>query len=354
MRCLVWLMATVSLAGQAPQFGVQSRLVLVPVTVTDAKGRTIDGLEPKDFVLLDKGRPQKVTVDTIATGVAPIALVVAIQASGISKAVLEKVHKIGAMIQPLVTGERGCAAVVAFSQRIVWIQECTSNDDALSRAFEQVRPGAAKSARMLDAVRESIERLGQHPNSRRILLLISESRDRGSEVALEQVAVTAQTAGVTVYAATYSAFKTAFTSKSSTGAEPLAPTRAKTPMDETGTISGGPTRCGPLGCPDPPLPPAEQRVDLLGGVGELVRLGKTNTTLALATGTGGETFPFTRLKGLEEAIQKFGAELHSQYLLSFTPDDSTDGYHPLEVQVAGGDFRIRARPGYWSTQTSSR
>jgi hypothetical protein len=101
-------------AQNPPQFGVQSRLVLVPATVTDAKGRSLDTLEPSDFLVLDNGRPQKATVDSIATGVAPIALVVAIQASGISKAALEKVRKVGAMIEPFVTGDRGCAAVMAF------------------------------------------------------------------------------------------------------------------------------------------------------------------------------------------------------------------------------------------------
>jgi VWFA-related protein len=339
--------------AQDQRFNVQSCLVLVPVTVTDAKGRTVDALEPKDFVLLDDGRPQKVTVDTIATGVAPIALVVAIQASGISKAVLEKVQSIGVMIQPLVTGERGCAAVMSFSQRIVWIQECT-NDDALARAFEQVRPGAAKSARLLDAVHQSIERLRQRPNSRRVLLLISESRDRGSDSALDQVAVDAQAAGVTVYAATYSAFQTGFTSKSSATDERQTPSRPHTPIDENSTVSGQAPRCNPRACVDPPLPPPEQRVDILASIGELVRLGKTNTTEALIRGTGGATFPFTRRKGLEEAIQKLGAELHSQYVLSFTPGDSEGGYHRLEVRVAGGDFRVRARPGYWSTQASGQ
>ena len=354
MRCLVPFAVSLALAAQNPRFDVQSRLVLVPVTVTGAKGRTIDGLDTNDFVVLDNGRPQKVTVDTMATGVAPLALVIAIQASGISKAVLEKVHRIGAMIQPLVTGERGCAGVVAFSERIVWLQDCTNDEDALARAFEQVRPGAGKSARMLDAVNESIERLWKRPNSRRVLLLISESRDRGSDTALDQVAMAVQASGVTVYAATYSAFNTAFTSKSSATGEPRMPKRPQKPSDETGTVTGGPPVCNPHGCPAPQLPLPEQRVDILGGIGELVRLGNTNTTHALTRGTGGATFPFTRLKGLEEAIQKLGEELHSQYLLSFTPDDSTGGYHRLEVRVAGGDFRVRARPGYWSTRASGQ
>jgi hypothetical protein len=53
---------------------------------------------------------------------------------------------------------------------------------------------------------------------------------------------------------------------------------------------------------------------------------------------------------LEDAIQKLGAELHSQYVLSFAPEDSAPGYHNLEVGLArSGRFNIRARPGYWST-----
>ena len=353
MKCLVSFVLAAALSAQEPRFGAQSRLVLVPTTVTDARGRTVDGLEATDFMVLDNGKPRTVTVDTIGTGVAPIALVIAVQSSGISKAVLDKVSKIGAMIQPLVTGERGCAAVVSFAERIVWLQECTSNDDALEQALEKIRPGAAKSARMLDAVEQSIERLREHSNAHRVLLLISESRDRGSETELEQAAMAAQTAGVTVYAATYSAFKTGFTSKAPPETEPLKLNHPKMPTDETGTASGGPSECNPGACPDPAMPPPEQRVDILGGIGELVRLGKTNTSEALTKGTGGAIFPFTRLKGLEEAIEKLGAELHSQYLLSFTPDNPASGYHRLEVRVARGDYRVRARPGYWAAQSGS-
>ena len=85
-------------------------------------------------------------------------------------------------------------------------------------------------------------------------------------------------------------------------------------------------------------------------LGELRRLGQTNTAQALTQGTGGALLPFTRLKGLEEAIQKLGAELHSQYVLSFVPDDNTPGFHTIEVHVARDDAHVRTRPGYWSTQ----
>ena len=59
---------------------------------------------------------------------------------------------------------------------------------------------------------------------------------------------------------------------------------------------------------NPKIPPAEERVDFLGALHDLARLGTANTTEVLAKGTGGTAFPFTRLKGLEDAIEKLGAE----------------------------------------------
>lgn len=343
MRCVAALATAVSLFAQDPQFGVQSRLVIVPATVTDASGRTVDGLDADDFIVLDNGRPQKAAVDTIGTGVPPIALVAAIQASGISRAVLEKVRKIGAMVQPLVTGERGCASVVSFSEQIKWLQEeCTNDPDALIRAFARVRPGEEKKARMLDAVHESVEQLRRHPKARRILLLISESRDRGSETTLDQVALEVQNSDVVVYAATYSAFKTGWTTRSSVTGEEAPPKRPQRPSEETGTATGAPAPGSGAR-----IPPPEQRFDILGGIGELVRLGKVNDAEALSQATGAAMFPFARLKGLEDAVQKLSSELHSQYVLSFVPDGRTPGYHRIDVRVAGHDYRVRARPGYW-------
>lgn len=348
MRYAVILAFVLPLAAQDSRFNARSHLVLVPVTVTDANGRSVDGLEAADFLLLDDQRPRKVTVDTIATGVAPIALVIAVQSSGISSAVLEKVRKIGAMIQPIVTGERGCAGLVSFAESVTWLQACTKDPDALQRALDRLRPGDHKEAAMLDAVNESIERLRKEPNSRRVLLLISESRDRGSEADLETVTISAQAADVTVYAATYSAVKAAFTSKLPLTFKPRPKSPQTTPKSKAMHTANGapPSVSNPV---SPKLVPQGQSLEYPAGLREILRLHQTNTTEALAAVTGGITFPFTRQKGLEEAIQKLGAELHSQYVLSFAPEGSAPGYHKLEMSlVREGRFNIRARPGYWS------
>jgi VWFA-related protein len=344
MRYAAILSFVLPLVAQDSRFGVRSRLVLVPVTVTDANGRSVDDLDASDFLLLDGSRERKVTVDTIATGVAPIALVIAVQSSGISIPVLEKVRRIGAMIQPLVTGERGCAGLVTFAEDVEWLEDCTNDADKIQRAFHQIQPGKYRQAVMLDAVELAIARLRRQPNSRRVLLLISESRDRGSKATLEAVTIAAESADVAMYAATYSLMKTAFTSKSQVGPPPPPP-HAQTPSEALGTPSGTPqTKLNPKNIPK------EQTADLGAGIRDLLRLHKTNTTQALTAVTGGIAFPFTRQKGLEDAIEKLGVELHSQYTLSFVPEDSAPGYHKIEIRIVRpGQYGIRARPGYWST-----
>ena len=346
MRYAAILALALRLAAQDSRFNARSRLVLVPVTVTDERGRSVNGLEPSDFKLFDNARGRKVTVDTIGTGVAPIALVIAVQSSGISTPVLEKVRKIGAMIQPLVTGERGCGAVVSFAQTVSWIQECTNNPDLLQRALRQLQPGDHKEAAMLDAVSQSIDHLRKQTNSRRVLLLISESRDRGSKTDRRRhhrgtIRRRHDIRGNLLGSEGGLHFKSPATR------QPHDKNPQTTPESEVMSTSNG----APASKYNPKTLPEEQRVDIPAVIREVLRLHEANTTQALAAVTGGVTFPFTRQRGLETAIQKFGAELHSQYVLAFAPQDPAPGYHTLDVRlVRSGHFLIRARPGYWSAE----
>lgn len=332
-----------ALFAQDQKFRVQSRLVQVRVVVTDAQGRPADGLEAADFELLDAGRPRPAIVDDFSSGLAPISMIIAVQSSGISAAALGKIRKIGPLFQPLITGERGCAGVMAFDQNIRWLQECTADAGLVGIAFERLRPSGFKTARMLDAAAEAVTRLKERSDSRRILLLIAEPRDRGSETDLESVARMAESAGVSIYATTFSAFLTPFTTR--------AAPQTKLPQGQRrSTIGHEEPGSPPRRDREPQIPPPEQQMDLLGAFEELGRLGTVNTTEVLARRTGGAVLAFTRLKGLEEAIQKVGAELHTQYVLSFAPaEESAAGYHPLEVRVKKpGEWRVRARPGYWA------
>src|SRR5437763_11418923 len=81
---------------------------------------------------------------------------------------------------------------------------------------------------------------------------------------------------------------------------------------------------------------------------ELGRKGKPSTAQALARTTGGVVAGFLTVKSLERVIANLGEELHSQYLLSFTPAvDVSHGLHRIQVKVRNrDDLLVRARPGY--------
>ncbi|MBM3792820.1 MAG: hypothetical protein FJW31_01890 [Acidobacteria bacterium] len=173
-----------------------------------------------------------------------------------------------------------------------------------------------------------------------MLFLLSESRDRGSETALDLVIAEAQSASVTVYGATYSAFKTAWTARP-TGEPPTPMPRGRRlpPTEENRPTILSPGQ----------IPPPEQRADIAGGLGELKRVGEPETVKLLVEATGGAKFPFARQRALEDAIEKLGAELHSQYVLSFAPiEDTPPGFRRLEVRVKSKAHRVRARPGCWA------
>ncbi len=289
-------------------------LVLVPVTVTDAQGKIVNGLQADDFVLYDDGVPQRqLQVDSSDTVLAPVALVVAIEASGISQPALEKIHKIGGMLQPLISGEKGEAAVLSYDAEVRLLQDFTRDSSKISGAFESVEGRTFKTAKMLDAVTEAVKMLEKTPeNYRRMIVILGESRDRGSAAKLDQTIQAVQRASVTMYPLTYSEQTTAWTAR---------------PEDE----------------PFPAEP------DYAGGIVEALRLTTRNAADEFAKWTGGRHLSFTRLEGLQDAIQRLSAEVHSQYLLSFQPQESANkGLHRLIVQVRGHKgAKIRARPGYW-------
>lgn len=290
-------------------------LVLVPVTVTDSKGKFINGLDASNFVLYDDGvRQQQVQVDSADTVEVPVALVVAVQSSGISQAALEKIHKVGGMFPPLIAGEKGEAAVLAYDDEIRLMQDFTRDSSRISQAFESVNGRNIKIGKMFDAVMEGVKILKTTPESyRRLMIVIGESRDRGSKAKLAQAIEAAQRASVAMYTLSYSAQATGWT----TSAQDTAPL----PMDP----------------------------DYTGGVVELMRMTTRNAADEFAKWTGGRHLTFARLEGLQDAVSRLSGEVHSQYLLSFAPvETSNKNLHRILVQVKSPkNAVIRARPGYW-------
>lgn len=296
-------------SSQEPPLSTTVRLVIAPATVTGSDGRYVDGLTEKDFLVYDNGKPQRIQADVTFV---PISLVVAVQSNTLAAEALNKVHRIGPMLEPLILGERGEAAVLSYDDQVSLFQGFTSNSGRLTAALQRIPPSGER-ARMIDAVAKAVRMLAARPtNRRRVLLLIGETRDRSSTSKLEDAVTLAQQENVTVYVLSYSAFLTPFTAK-------------------------------------PGAIPNSGAFDLLAVFREIARLAKTNAAEAFPKYTGGSHLSFLKQKGLERAISRIGEELHSQYLLSFTSSAQPgDQFHSIEVRVKNRpDVAVRTRPGYW-------
>jgi VWFA-related protein len=328
----------VSPAGEP--ISINIRNIVVPALVFDKDGNILNSLQPSQFHLYDNNREQDIHVDTEFQ---PISLVIAIEASYRDDAILKQIHKIGSLIEPLVSGDGGEVAVIAFDHRVRTLQDFTSDPQKIKDSIAKVTSGGTQ-ARLVDAVDTASQMLRHRPKERRrIILMISETRDNGSMARGRQTLIALQLLNIAYYNVDISQVSRRLTEQ----AQPPRPD----PIDPG-------ARNLPMGA-NTPL--AVMHETGLGNSAEFVPLLREIYTDAKAIfikdpvkvftrGTGGQQFSFIKQRGLEDAIAKVGTELHSQYLISYAPKKETlleGGFHEIHIEVDHPHAKVQTRPGYW-------
>ena len=332
---IVAMLLVLCYSGSA-QFKSAVPLVVAPTTITDSKGRYVDGLTPEDLVLYDNNVPQPIHMDWMLY---PISLVVAVQTSANSGPVIDKLGGAGILFTQLLAADAGETAVISFSDDVKVHQEFTSDPDLVTHSLRMLRQEGG-AAHMLDAMRQALEMLKQRPpERRRIILMIAEKRDRSSNAKLPEVMEQIQRLNATVYWLTFSPFLQPFTTKPKT-AEDLKPEAERIKKPKCDTCPGP----DDTGVPYDPGPGG-----FIYGLGELVRLHQPDLSTLFTKISGGTTSQFLKKNALEQAIQRVSEEVHRQYLLSFEPKGGEPGeFHALRVAVKSRpELRARTRDGYW-------
>lgn len=160
-----------------PIFRVPSHLVVAPTSVTDHAGNFVNGLSAADFILYDNGVPQHIYEDG---DFLPISLAVAIQ-TNLKPPALQRIRDLGPLLGALVVGAGGEAAILSFNDKLDVRQDFTPDLGRLTRALRRIAFSAGPS-HIIDATIGAIHLLHQRPEERRrILLMISEPGDQGSQ-----------------------------------------------------------------------------------------------------------------------------------------------------------------------------
>jgi VWFA-related protein len=334
---------------QAPQsqakLVVRVALVNTPVTVRDTKGQMVTSLEAKDFQITDNGAPQRISHFDL--GGDPISLVVLFETSSRIDPILPELRKTGILLTQTVLGPSGEAAIVGFNDGVDKLLEFTTNADEVEKTVGHLQTGTS-GAKLYDAMAVGVEMLSgrpqatpERPGRRRVLLVVSEANDGGSETKLGAVLRQAQLSNVTIYSVGLS------TTRAELQAKPKDPVPQATPPGTFGL---------------PPQPGVAQTPDSEAaryGSGNLLALAawavqhikdqvKDQALEVATTATGGAHLSTFKDRSIEKAIDEIGGELHSQYSISYIPTGGNDtGYHEIKVQVDRDGLRVHSRPGYY-------
>lgn len=319
------LFLPLSFAQEQPTFRTQSNVVLVPALVRDKTGEVVYGLQAKDFIIEDDGVSQNIRLDEAAES-EPVSLVVAIQCGRRANFELPRMHGLSAMLLPVLAQPESKIAIVTFDSQVHLIENFTSKESLITGALNSLQPGD-EGAAVLDAANDSVKMLNGVPQDRkRVLLLISETRDHGSHSAkVEDVIKAIGDSNVVVYTLAFS------------------PTKSNI-LD---TLKGN---------NNPDLHPEQTEVhdqpDLLAPLVLAAQAMRKNTAKAIASQSGGEYQMFDSAKGFDARLNNFANHLHSRYLLSFQPSRPRPGLHQLTVRMKEpGGATVLARTSYWAKES---
>jgi VWFA-related protein len=298
--------------GEAANLRVTATEVLVPTLVERRGGGILYGLKAGDFVLEDNGVPQKIRVQE-EMDTAPVALVVAVEQGGASVLEFDKLAKMGPLLDIFLTDPRSRAALVGFDSVPHLLEDYTHDGDRINADLEQLQP-ADGGAAILDTVNYAVALLETQPKDfRRVLLLISEERDRGSKhTKPAEVIQRIGESDVLVLSVSFS------------------PALAQ------------------LGHDVKDSEPDQATMNMVSALVMAIRAFKKNVAKEVAVMSGGEYTTFVGDKRFEARVMTAAKDARNRYLITFRPTDLSPGLHTIRVRTTQ-DYgaRIVARANYW-------
>jgi len=337
-----------AVAQQPPQppqeepFRIVTHISVVDLAVTflDSAGAFLTNLRPSDVTLTDNGAVQEIL--TFDATLRPVSMVVMLDTSSRLDSLIPNLRKSGILFTQLVMGGTGEAAVMTYDQTVELRQDFTSNEDLVEQAFRDLKC-QGNETRLTDGVFRALTMLKSRPaDRRRVIVILGDGLDMAGESRRQQALAEAQLANVSIYTVQLSGFRSIVNQE---GPEPLSSMPPGAVPHEPGVPYG--TNTGASGF----------------SIGGNVSSGTAAIKGALAhsmktysDGTGSGHINATNIRAVENAVEKIGRELHSQYWLSYRPNNlginpnaapNTAEFHTIVVRVKQRGITARNRPGYF-------
>jgi Ca-activated chloride channel family protein len=300
--------------------------VIVPVTVTDQKGRFVSNLTAKDFKVLDEGKPQHIEFFSHDQR-QPVVIGFLLDMSNNTRIHWAKYQdSIMEMVWNLLPGDKKYNGyLITYANDAELAVNTTWDGDKLTDQIRKLKPGGG--AALFDAIymactkRETVK--GEPYEPRRVLIIVGDGHDSSSKKSLDEVLELAQRNLVTIYAMSTMAF--GFDNPDQQVLERLA--------SETG------------GKVEYPL----QNIYKDTVAGTYFCNPSDEGCYSYTVGTGGYQAAIS--KSIINAVGSISGDVTTQYVLRYIPsigaDDQNRVYRHIRVEVDLPDVIIRARKGYY-------
>jgi Ca-activated chloride channel homolog len=308
---------------EPPPIKVQVNEVIVPITVTDEKGRFVSDLEQKDFTIMDEGKEQKIEFFTRERS-QPVVVGFLIDMSNASR-LHWKNYKDAAveLVQNLIPGDnpKFSGYLITYANDAELAVNTTSDPEPMVQKIEKLKPSGG--AALYDSIylactnRKLIQ--GEPIEPRRILVVIGDGHDNASKKTLDEALEIAQRNLVTIYGISTVAW--GFSNLDDKNLVRLA--------EETG------------GRVEYPLE------GVYSDVSGYLSQPSDDGNYALKVGTGAYTSQLAN--GMYHAIEAVAGEITTQYIIRYTPDtvDAKHLFRNIVVRVNLANVKVRARKGYY-------
>ncbi|MBA2646028.1 MAG: VWA domain-containing protein [Pyrinomonadaceae bacterium] len=300
---------------------VTSNLVVVPVSVTNAKGEPVQGLKVPDFRLEEQGRAQEVAQIGDPDQV-PIELVLLLDISGSVNArfAFEQEAASRFLKEVLKASDRASLYSIAITPRQ---EQARATADVTAQKLMAIQPAKGPTA-FYDTVIEAAKYLSNSTPARhrRVIVAITDGEDNYSEKVKAAIGATREEQDATTPAMMQRVREKA-----------LLEVQREVQRTDTVFYSINPSGLSLR----------------LNVISQRAQDGMSK----LAEATGGTAFVPEALEDLGDVFRQIAAELRSQYLLQYYSNSQAPPgkYLGIKVRVpARADLRVRARQGYYVPQ----
>lgn len=308
-----------------------SNLVMVPVSVVDAQGQALHGLQVGDFRLDEEGKLQEI-VELGNPDQVPldIAILFDISSSVSQKGFFAFQQKAAASFLKQVLKPVDRAAVFTIADEPKLVSPLQSAELAAARILAIPAASAPVPTAFYDTVTVAAKYLtgNSADRHRRVILVISDGDDNFSNMVREMTTAEA---------------------RASMRGE-VTPAAAKVSLDarRQKAVVGVQKAVQQADAAFYSINPGGRSVHL-----NVISTRSQNAMQAIAESTGGNAFVPDGEKDLEKVFSEVAAELRGQYLLQYYSNSQTPGMQFRRIAVAvpsRADVRVRARQGYYPKQ----